>query len=407
MTEGITITVQLDEPLPAELGDELRRRLFFVSAEITGFELVVRNGYITDVVLRSDQPVEHDELARKLRFVVANELARQRHVPGRTIWTSPHQRACDDSVFGQLLASGEVAELGEGQVAFGEPLIALADRFDARLTEIVEDEFGIVRHYRYPTLIPTRVLDEAGYFSSFPQYLMFVTRLHSDVDVYRDFQQEYRQAGRLIPEALGQCRNVDYCLPPTMCFHTFGHYRGSLAADDLHVVTAKGKSFRFESRYATTMERLWDFTIREVVFLGDRAPVLEARKRLMDRVFAFIAELGLAAECEVGNDPFFCEPDGDVGRVSTQRLLELKYELRLPVSADRSIAVGSFNFHDSFFGKAFAISRPSGDPAMSGCAGFGIERLVYAFLCQYGMDQRSWPPAVGAASSKRSQEATI
>ena len=37
---------------------------------------------------------------------------------------------------------------------------------------------------------------------------------------------------------------------------------------------------------------------------------------------------------------------------------------------------------------------------MSGCAGFGIERLVYAFLCQYGMDQGSWPPAVAAASSK-------
>lgn len=398
MTEGMTITVQLDKPVPAEQEDELSRRLFFVSAEITGFDLVVSDGQITDVVLRSDQHVDQDELARKLRFVVANDLASQRHVPGRTIWTSPHQRAADDAVFGQLLASGEVAELGEGQVAFGEPLIALADRLDARLTEIVEDEFSLVRHYRYPTLIPTRVLEEAGYFSSFPQHLMFVTRLHSDVDVYRDFQYEYQQAGRLMPEMLGQCRNVDYCLPPTMCFHTFGHYRGTLAADDLQVVTAKGKSFRFESRYATTMERLWDFTIREVVFLGERAAVLAARKRLMDRVFAFIADLGLAADCEVGNDPFYCEPDGDVGRVSAQRLLELKYELRLPVSRDRSIAVGSFNFHDNFFGQAFAISRPAGEAAVSGCAGFGIERLVYAFLCQYGTDQVSWPPAVAAAS---------
>ncbi len=377
-----------------------RRRLFFVSAEITGFDLVVSDGAITDVVLRSDEHLEPADLARKLGFVVANDLARQRHVPGRTIWTSPHQRASDDSVFGQLLDSGAVAELGEGQVAFGEPLIALADLFDARLTELVSDEFGTVRHYRYPTLIPTRVLEEAGYFSSFPQHLMFVTRLHSDVDVYREFQQEYRQAGRLVPEMLRQCRNVDYCLPPTMCFHTFGHYRGTLAADDLQVITAKGKSFRFESRYATTMERLWDFTIREVVFLGNRAPVVAARKRLMDRVFAFIAELGLAARCEVANDPFYCEPDGEVGRVSTQRLLELKYELRLPVSADRSIAVGSFNFHDNFFGQAFAISQPAGEPAVSGCAGFGIERLVYAFLCQYGLDQRTWPPAFAGAGSK-------
>lgn len=399
MTEGITITVRLDKPVLAEQQDELRRRVFFVSADITDFQLVIKDGYVIEVILQCDRHAEYDEIARKLRFVVANDLVEQRHVPGRTIWTSPHERACDDSVFDRLLASGEVAELGEGQIAFGELLITLADSFDAMLTEILDDEFGGVRHYRYPTLIPTKVLEDAGYFSSFPQYLMFVTRLHSDVDVYREFQETYRRTNRLMPEMLGQCRNVDYCLPPTMCFHTFGHYRGTVVTDDLSVVTAIGKSFRFESRYATTMERLWDFTIREVVFLGDRTAVVAARKRLMDRVFEFIAGLGLSAECEVGNDPFFCQPDGDVARVSAQRLLELKYELRLPVGPDRSIAVGSFNFHDTFFGKAFAIALPAGDPTVSGCAGFGIERLVYAFLCQYGMDQQYWPPTVAARAA--------
>jgi hypothetical protein len=395
VTDSHEITVTLDTPVPAEQEGELRRRIFFVSAEITGFETLATAGKITSVVLRSGRPLDHEELARKLGFVIANDLAGQRYVPARVIWVSPHHRVCDDSVYSRLRASGQVAEVGEGQVAFGEPLIMLADWFDAQLTGIVEDEFGSVRHYRYPTLIPTRVLEAAGYFSSFPQYLMFVTRLHSDVDVYRGFQAQYRRDGRLTPEVLGYCRAVDYCLPPTMCFHTFGHYRGSVVGEDgLEVVTAKGKSFRFESRYATTLERLWDFTIREIVFLGDRAEVLEARQRLMDRVFAFITDLGLAGECEVGNDPFFCEPDGDAGRIPTQRMMELKYELRLQVSDTTSIAVGSFNFHDNFFGQGFAITRPGGEHASSGCAGFGIERLVHAFLCQYGTDQAAWPAAL-------------
>lgn len=406
MTDSYEITVTLETPVPADQEAELRRRVFFVSAQITGFEILATAGKLTAVVLRSEQPLDHDALARKLGFVIANDLAGQRYVPARMIWTSPHHRECDDSVYERLRAAGHVAEVGEGQVAFGEPLIMLADWFDAQLTEIVEDEFSSVRNYRYPTLIPTRVLEAAGYFSSFPQYVMFVTRLHSDVDVYRGFQEQYRRDGRLSPDVLERCRDVDYCLPPTMCFHTFGHYSGSVVgADGLEVVTAKGKSFRFESRYATTLERLWDFTIREVVFLGDRADVLDARQRLMARVFAFIADLGLAGGCEVGNDPFFCEPDGDLGRISAQRLMELKYELRLQVSDDRSIAVGSFNFHDNFFGKGFAITRPTGEHISSGCAGFGIERLVHAFLCQYGTDQAAWPAAVAqvrAADNARS-----
>jgi seryl-tRNA synthetase len=227
---------------------------------------------------------------------------------------------------------------------------------------------------------------------------MFVTRLHTDIDVYQRFQQEYQASGQLAPSILGLCDNVDYCLPPTMCYHTFGQYRGrSVGHNGVDVVTAKGKAFRFESRYATSLERLWDFTIREVVFLGERAEVLEARQRLMGRVFALIDELGLSGWCEVGNDPFFCEPDGDASRASAQRFMELKYELRLNAGTDRSIAVGSFNFHDDFFGTRFGITLESGSPTASGCAGFGIERLVHAYACQHGADPADWPSSVSGA----------
>jgi seryl-tRNA synthetase len=181
-----------------------------------------------------------------------------------------------------------------------------------------------------------------------------------------------------------------------MCFHTFHQFAARVfGASENRVVTAKGKSFRFESRYARSLERLWDFTIREIVFLGERDFVLDARKHLMNDVFAFLDEVGLTGRCEVGNDPFFCTEDM-AGRVMSQRLLQLKYELHADLDDDRSTAVASFNYHDTFFGERMGIRRVGGEPISTACAGFGLERLTYAFLCQHGFDTAAWPDPVRA-----------
>ena len=181
-----------------------------------------------------------------------------------------------------------------------------------------------------------------------------------------------------------------------MCYHVFQQYRGrSLDTTDVHVVTCRGKSFRFESAYVTTLERLWDFTIREIVFMGTREQVTGARESLLRRCLSYMQELDLAGQCEVANDPFFGGDAAD--RISSQRLMELKYELRLEVAPAHAIAVGSFNFHDRHFGSSFAITSDTGEPVHSSCVGFGLERLVYAFLCQYGLAPDTWPADVRMA----------
>jgi hypothetical protein len=145
------------------------------------------------------------------------------------------------------------------------------------------------------------------------------------------------------------------------------------------------------------MERLWDFTIREIVFMGSREFVLASRRRFMDATFTLIEALQLQATCEVANDPFFCD-DETAGKILSQRLLELKYELRLGIGDGKSIAAGSFNFHDTFFSERFDITRGDGELSRSGCIGFGLERLVYAFLCQHGTDSAGWPEFVRAGT---------
>ncbi|MGW1782405.1 hypothetical protein ACWCQQ_25190 [Streptomyces sp. NPDC002143] len=391
-TEEFRTRVELHTPVAGELASEIERRLLFVSSEITGYELDTADGEVRGVILRTATPLGADELADKVNRVVDSDVRQQRTTRVKSVWTSPHERVVEEGTFELLALAGAVTEAGEGQVAVGEPLLSLLAYFDRAVKQILRQDFA-PREYRYPTLISTDALATAGYFASFPQHLMFVTRLHNDIDVYQGFQKSYAETG-LDSTVLAACRNVDYCLPPTMCYHTFHQYRGrTLDTDGVHVVTAKGKSFRFEAAYATTMERLWDFTIREIVFMGSREDVLASRELFMRKIFAFMEELGLSGFCEVGNDPFFGGGDTSA-RIWSQRLLELKYELRLTVAPGRTIAVGSFNFHDDLFGHSFGIDHGTEGAVRSGCVGFGLERLVYAFLCQYGLDSDGWPAAV-------------
>jgi seryl-tRNA synthetase len=268
------------------------------------------------------------------------------------------------------------------------------DHLDARIKDLIAREFG-AREFRYPTLIPTSVIRRCRYFQSFPHLMMFVSRLHADVDAYRSFLDDLDGGGDLADGLRAHASGFDYCLPPTMCFHTYHQFADRPLPEPTLAATARGKSFRFESHYRRSLERLWDFTIREIVFIGPQDHVLACRRRLMERTWELMDALELGGRCEVANDPFFVNVD-TAERVWSQHLLELKYELRLPLEAERDVAVCSFNFHDRFFGESFGITTNDG-VAYTACAGFGLERLAYAFLCRHGVNPQGWPRSIREA----------
>jgi seryl-tRNA synthetase len=73
----------------------------------------------------------------------------------------------------------------------------------------------------------------------------------------------------------------------------------------------------------------------------------------------------------------------------------LKFEIRAKLPFKNStLAVGSYNYHQDFFGRSMNISLPDGSPAHTGCIAFGLERMAFAFLAQYGLDVGKWPDAV-------------
>ncbi|MFJ8393517.1 hypothetical protein [Streptomyces sp. NPDC094144] len=384
--------LDLDVPVSGAHRDELHRRVYYLSESITGFQLDTGgpgDDAVGAVVVTTGQPVDAEALAKKLRHLVETEVLPQLQTPPKVLWSSPSVRAPRTGTFSALLADGVVHEAGPGQVALGAPALAALDAFDGLLREIIDEEFGAVE-YRYPTLLPVSALHRSGYLFSFPQHLMFAARLDGDVDTYREFAEEAAARQDIGDRVLHRCAPVDRCLPPTMCYHTFDQFAGATLPAENTVVTAKGGSFRHESRYHRTMERLADFTIRETVFLGTAEFVREARDRFRRRATELVEQLDLAGRCEVASDPFFAGA-ATAMQVSSQRLLELKHELHLDVGPGESISVGSFNLHEKHFGDAFGIKGPDGGTVYSACVGFGLERLTYALLCQYGWDVDDWP----------------
>jgi seryl-tRNA synthetase len=389
------VRVDFDTPLDARHCEDLARFVFFVDESITNFRLVNGSGRgyraIDLLVDRSDAP-HVEALNGKFRRILADDISKRVDIPKKQLWELPGNGRDVTDVFADLLDSDAAFKAAVGQVAIGGSLLKMFRYFDSRLRRLVVSEHGAVE-YRYPTLLATSVMERCGYFDSFPQFVMFVAHLHGDIDSYEQFADLHARGADVAHYALDMAGGADHCLPPTMCFHTYHQYAGRQLPATGTVVTSRGKSFRHESRYEWGLERLWDFTIREIVLLGSRDFVRATRARLLEQVRDLLAELDLAGHCEVANDPFFLGTDRGT-RMAVQALAESKYELRMPVGGGRTIAAASFNYADDFFTGRFDIRLDDGSPPRSGCVGFGLERLAYAFLCQHGLDERDWPRAV-------------
>ncbi|SEF67953.1 hypothetical protein SAMN05216223_101702 [Actinacidiphila yanglinensis] len=402
-----TYLVNLAEPLPESLGDELAKRIYYLADGIDAFALVRSEDRVTGVEITTRADADPAGLARRLDHVSRTEVRPQRLTAAAPLWTSPHPPAASSGTFERLRELGAVHEMGPGAVATGRLFSEVLDALDAGVLALATDAFG-AEEFRYPALISTAALHKGGYLTSFPQFAMTASCVSSDLDVYRAFVDGMAAAAEPSagappsedadsPAAVidRYSRHSGYCLPPTMCFHTYLQLAGRPLPAGGAVVTSRGKSFRFESRYSRSLERLWDFTIREIVFLGDTDTVARRRADFLTAACGYVGELGLAGWVEPASDPFFAAPTVP-RRLLAQRLTAAKYELRLPVDDGRSVAAASFNVHGTTFGESYRITLPNGTTAGTACVGFGLERLAFAFFCRHGTDPTGWPAALRA-----------
>ncbi len=296
-----------------------------------------------------------------------------------------------------LLERGEVFQEDTGLFTLGPILTNLINYFESIFLDLAA-KFD-AKPYRFPTLIPARFLDRVNYFRAFPHSLSFATHLREDLDVIEDFAEHtHCDCEGALTTPNSSFAPIQTLLSPAVCYHLYFSLAdrplpgGSLAA------TAVGSCFRYESSNLVSLERLWNFTMREVIFMGPQPYVLEQREAARQYMQTRLAETGLAYRVESANDPFF------IGEFRQQAIFQsafqLKYEIRarLPFR-DSTLAVGSYNYHQDFFGRNLNITLPDGSPVHTGCVAFGLERIALAFLAQFGLDAHQWPKAVREATA--------
>ncbi len=392
------VVIDLPRTIDPALAADIEKQSVYVSEDLVSLRVRPQLDAV-DLVCRPDADLA--AVCDKVRRYLDAMLQRFRRIEP----TVHHRRArassalLERSVFDRLVERGWAFEHGQGVVSLHGPALALLEGLDAAMAAEYRKRFG-AQARSYPATIKASLLARCGYFEMHPNALSFVSHLVNDIDEIEAFRQansgESRQLQLTNPRAFAP---IHQCLNPAACFPSYEHLEGSTVPPEGLVLTWKGRVFRYESSNTVGLDRLQEFNVRELVFIGTDDFVHDGRMRTVELAQELMERWDLSGRIETATDPFFATVYA--ARTFWQESTEVKYELCLevepgPSGQPRTIAAGSLNLHGAFFGDRFAIRDHTGKDAFSGCVGWGLERWVLAVFTQHGLDLRHWPAPLRA-----------
>jgi seryl-tRNA synthetase len=377
--------------IPEELVVELERGAAYASSHLRRLQLSADRREAVIECADGTQAEVIDKVRRHVEVLVATFRS-----PGAPEELARGVRRDDGPIVSDAFAELErrrwVRALGRGQVALTGGAFALRRFLDEAVRDFARARFG-AEEQDHPALIDTEVLARCGYFSSFPHSVCLVSHLAEDFDAIEAFRAANADGESLRVPDPGAMRHSDAALRPAVCLPVYRALEGETLPEGGVTVTTSGKAFRYESSNLQGMHRLWDFSMREIVFAGSAEVVHGRRPRVVEAVVSLMNEWDLGFRLESASDPFFATVRGT--KALWQRTRDLKYEMLVDVGATAgTVAVGSLNFAGTLFGHAFGIRTREGEAATTACVGFGLERLVLALFSQHGFDPGRWPGAM-------------
>ena len=176
-------------------------------------------------------------------------------------------------------------------------------------------------------------------------------------------------------------------MQPAVCDNCYYALKNSKFLNN-KIFTTYNKVFRDEVSKYNTLDRLISFSVRDIMFVGDKNFTLGIRNNLIESIKKFLNISELNCSIEVANDPFFVS---NIDKKVFQDAFDLKFEILADIPfLKEKIAIGSINYHFNTFGKALGILK-KGKPVFSGCIGIGFERVLLALYSQFGTDLKHWP----------------
>ncbi len=394
--QGGAVTVQIDMPMVVdpEVAGDIEKESVFVSPKLeririsedgTTAALEIRDGLYTQEVVEKSH-----------RFIAA--MAKQR--TGFDIKTFAENVRQDDGPFQsgvneEFVRRGWVHDYGKGQIAYNGPVLRLARLVNETAGKLYEKNFDAIDGH-FPGFIDADVLHKCGYFDSHPNQASFVGNVMEDFDAIEEFRVANScSEGAILPK--GEHLHHDgMCMNPAACFPAYPTLQGKRLDDAGFALSWLGRVFRYESRNASGLDRLYEFNVREIVFVGTEDFVADRRRRALPLVVELAKTFDLDMQIQTATDPFFATVSAS--KKFFQAAMEVKSEILIPVldgkGGTKKMACGSVNLHGRFFGERFDITANDGEPAHTGCIGLGIERWILAAFTQHGFDPMRWPAGV-------------
>jgi hypothetical protein len=247
--------------------------------------------------------------------------------------------------------------------------------------------------FTVPGLVAWSTLERAEYARNYPQHLTSCAVVRHDLEALDRFAD-----ARGAEERAAELEPAPVALAPSVCLNVFAALADSSPRLPL-LVTARGTCARYEAGSADSPTRLWTFSMRELICLGDQATVRRFRDESARLFGRLAADLGLPARVVTANDPFFTHEAPEL--TAFQSAFALKHELcALPAGGGPELAVASVNLHNQHFGTSLGIRGADGAPVSSACVGFGLERWAHWIAGYRGTDPAGWPPALRARAER-------
>ena len=389
----LEIVIPLPKTVDADLASDIEKESVFVSPFLERI-LVEPDMASVRAILQDNAPLE-EVRDKATRFL--ETMAKQ--VSGYDVKVCLENERTDDGEYEadanlKLAEAGWLHDYGKGQVAYSGPVLKLARLVNEKAGEIYAERLGAIDGH-FPALVDADTLQKCGYFDSHPNAVTFIGNMVEDFDAIEEFRVANScSEGALLPPQ--EHVHVDgMCLNPAACFPCYPTLRGKKLAKG-ECYSWMGRVFRYESRNICGLERLYEFNVRELVFIGNEAFNTATREKALEIVDELIKFFDLDAVVQTATDPFFATVSA--ARKFWQQAQEVKNEILIPVAqtdgSRKLLACGSLNLHGNFFGDRFDITCPDGEPANTGCVGLGIERWVLACFSQHGLDPSRWPAGV-------------
>lgn len=397
MTESNVAEFTLDLPrsIDLELAADIEKQSVYVSEDLLTLR-VIENFTKVKVTYKESGNLEsiHDKATRYLDAMLQRFRRIEPTVHFRRLRTGDAHPY--SNVFQTLVDRQWAYQHSAGVVSLSGLALELLNVVDDSFSREYSRRFSAVSR-SYPAMIEASVLARCGYFEMHPNALSFVSHLVNDFDEIESFRLANVDSSQLKTTHPGAFAPVHHCLNPAACFPCYENLENQTIDVSGQVLTWKGRVFRYESSNTVGLDRLGEFNVRELVFIGTDEFVKKGRDETKKLTASLMEEWDLSGRIETATDPFFATVYA--AKSFWQEAMDVKYEVCLDIepSAEgtpRTIAAGSMNLHGAFFGDRFNIRDHLGEPAYTGCIGWGLERWVLAIFSQHGFDIKKWPVAL-------------